>query len=82
MIALLTGKVVDVRLNQLIIDVSGVGYQVIVAPELASETKVGSLISIHTSLVVREDSWTLFGFSSTEAKELFIELQSVTGIGP
>ena len=82
MIALLTGQVVDVRLNQLIIDVSGVGYQVIVAPELASETKVGSLISIHTSLVVREDSWTLFGFSSTEAKELFIELQSVTGIGP
>lgn len=82
MIALLTGKVVDVRLNQIIVDVSGIGYQVVVAPELASHTMIGSQISLHTSLVVREDSWTLFGFSSIEANDLFTELQSVTGIGP
>ena len=82
MIALLTGTVVDVRLNQLIVDVGGIGYQVIVGPDLASDTKIGSQISLHTSLVVREDSWTLFGFASTEAKDLFGELQSVTGIGP
>lgn len=82
MIALISGTVIDVRLNQLIIDVSGIGYQVLVAPELASETKIGESITLHTSLVVREDSWTLFGFSSNDAKTLFAELQSVTGIGP
>lgn len=82
MIALISGTVIDVRLNQLIIDVSGIGYQVLVAPELASETKIGESVTLHTSLVVREDSWTLFGFSSNDAKTLFAELQSVTGIGP
>lgn len=82
MIAQLTGSVVDVRLNRVILNVSGIGYEVIVAPELASETKVGDVLTLHTALVVREDSWTLYGFKSTDAKTLFEELQSVTGIGP
>jgi Holliday junction DNA helicase RuvA len=62
--------------------VNGIGYEVIVSPEIASESKVGSEISLHTSLVVREDSWSLYGFLSQSAKSLFEELQSVTGIGP
>ncbi len=82
MIAHLSGSILDVRLNQLVIDVGGIGYQVTVAPELAAESRVGQLISLHTSLVVREDSWTLFGFSNADAKNLFEQLQSVTGIGP
>jgi Holliday junction DNA helicase RuvA len=81
-IAQLTGSVVDVRLNRVILNVSGVGYEITVAPELASETKVGEVLTLHTALVVREDSWTLYGFNSTDAKSLFEELQSVTGIGP
>lgn len=82
MIAQLTGSVIDVRLNRIVINVSGLGYEVIVAPELASETKIGDSLTLFTSLVVREDSWTLYGFTSTDAKSLFEELQSVTGIGP
>lgn len=82
MIAQLTGSVIDVRLNRIVINVSGLGYEVIVAPELASETKIGDSLTVYTSLVVREDSWTLYGFTSTDAKSLFEELQSVTGIGP
>ncbi len=82
MIAHLSGSILDVRLNQLVIDVGGIGYQVTVAPELAAESRVGQLISLHTSLVVREDSWTLFGFSNADAKNLFEQRQSVTGIGP
>jgi Holliday junction DNA helicase RuvA len=82
MIAHLSGSILDVRLNQLVIDVGGIGYQVTVAPELAAESRVGHSISLHTSLVVREDSWTLFGFSNADAKNLFEQLQSVTGIGP
>ena len=82
MIAQLIGSVIDVRLNRIVVNVSGVGYEVIVAPEIASDTKVGDSLTLHTSLVVREDSWTLYGFTSTDAKSLFEELQSVTGIGP
>ena len=82
MIAHLSGSILDVRLNQLVIDVGGIGYQVTVAPELAADSRVGQSISLHTSLVVREDSWTLFGFSNADAKNLFEQLQSVTGIGP
>lgn len=82
MIAQISGSVLDVRLNLLTVDVSGIGYQVHVAPDLASRTKVGEKLVLFTSLVVREDSWTLFGFESFEAKALFEELQSVTGIGP
>jgi len=82
MIAHLSGSILDVRLNQLVIDVAGIGYQVTVAPELAAESRVGQSISLHTSLVLREDSWTLFGFSNADAKNLFEQLQSVTGIGP
>ncbi|MFM8752610.1 MAG: Holliday junction branch migration protein RuvA [Actinomycetota bacterium] len=82
MISQLKGTIVDVRLNRIVLDVAGVGYEVIVAPELASNSKNGSLLTLHTSLVVREDSWTLYGFENVESKALFEELQSVTGIGP
>ncbi|MEY2872038.1 MAG: RuvA terminal domain, partial [Actinomycetota bacterium] len=51
MISHLSGSIIDVRLNQLVIDVSGIGYQVTVAPELAAESRVGEKISLHTSLV-------------------------------
>lgn len=82
MIAQIKGTVLDVRLNLITVDVSGIGYQVIVTPDLASSVKIGQTISLFTSLVVREDSWSLFGFESLDGKSLFEELQSVTGIGP
>ena len=78
----MTGTVFEIRLNRIILLVNGIGYEVIVAPDIASESKVGGDLSLHTSLVVREDSWSLYGFLSQSAKSLFEELQSVTGIGP
>jgi len=78
----MTGKIFEIRLNRIILLVNGIGYEVIVAPDIASESKVGGELSLHTSLVVREDSWSLYGFLSQSAKSLFEELQSVTGIGP
>lgn len=82
MIAQIRGAVLEVRLNQIVLDVSGVGYQITVAPDLASKQSIGTVLSLHTSLVVREDSWTLFGFEDLDAKILFEQLQSVSGIGP
>jgi len=81
-IAQLKGTVIDVRLNRVVLEVSGIVYEIIVAPELASNSRVGDLLTLHTSLVVREDSWTLYGFEKVDSKSLFEQLQSVTGIGP
>lgn len=82
MISTLRGVVTDITLNRACIEVSGVGYELIVSPELSTKLHIGTDTSVFTSLVVREDSWTLFGFLSRESRNLFQELQSVTGIGP
>ena len=82
MIAQLQGHVLDVRLTSVVLSVSGVGYEVNVAPELASKLNIGDEVSLYTALVVREDSWKLYGYKSAHARNLFEELQSVTGVGP
>lgn len=82
MIAQLKGVVTSITLNRAIIDVGGVGYEVIISPQLISTLREGSEALIHTSAVIREDSWQLFGFAEMESKQLFVELQGVSGIGP
>jgi Holliday junction DNA helicase RuvA len=81
-IAQIAGSVLEVRLTSIVVTVSGIGYEINVAPDLASKIAVGDEIALYTSLVVREDSWKLFGYKSADARDLFNELQSVTGIGP
>lgn len=82
MIAHISGRVLEVRLTSLIVDVSGIGYEVNVAPEIASTSSKGDEVELFTSLVVREDSWKLYGYRNANARDLFEELQSVSGIGP
>ena len=82
MIAHISGRVLEVRLTSLIINVAGIGYEVNVAPEIASSSNKGDEIELFTSLVFREDSWKLYGYRSADARDLFEELQSVSGIGP
>ncbi|MGA0443030.1 MAG: Holliday junction branch migration protein RuvA [Candidatus Nanopelagicaceae bacterium] len=82
MIAQIAGSVLEVRLTSIVVNLSGIGYEINVAPDLASKIAVGDEIALYTSLVVREDSWKLFGYKSADARDLFNELQSVTGIGP
>jgi Holliday junction DNA helicase RuvA len=81
-IAQIAGSVLEVRLTSIVVNASGIGYEINVAPDLASKIAVGDEIALYTSLVVREDSWKLFGYKSADARDLFNELQSVTGIGP
>jgi Holliday junction DNA helicase RuvA len=81
-IASIRGIVSSISATTLVVDVSGLGYEVIVAPMLAASLHLGDEITLHTSFVVREDSQTLYGFDSAEGRSLFLELQSVTGIGP
>lgn len=82
MIALLGGTVADVSLDEVVVLVSEVGWRVHVAPSFAQELSVGAEVTMHTSMVVREDSMTLFGFRSRDERIVFERLQTVSGIGP
>lgn len=82
MIASLRGTVLAVGLDHAVIDVGGIGLAVRAAPATLAELRRGEQAALATTLVVREDSLTLFGFATTEAKELFELVQSVSGVGP
>jgi holliday junction DNA helicase RuvA len=82
MIASLFGTIKSLKLDQLVIDVNGVGYLVNISSRTSGQLSIGRDAQIHTSMVVREDSLTLFGFLEVAERELFELLQTVSGIGP
>ena len=81
MIASLSGKVLETRIDGLVISVGGVGMLVMCAPQTVATARLGQEISLATSLIVREDSLTLYGFESAESRELFDTIQGVSGFG-
>ncbi len=82
MIASLSGTIKAIRSQSIIVEVGGVGMLVNVSPRVSAAHAVGTSISLHTVLVVREDALTLYGFETAPARDLFELLQTVTGIGP
>jgi len=82
MIAYLKGKLAHKDPTHVIIDVGGVGYFIHISLSTYSQIKEEESCKLHTYLHVREDAHTLYGFSSLAEKELFLNLTSVSGIGP
>ncbi len=83
MIAFLEGEVVEKSATHVVLAVAGVGYDVAVPTAVvAGLPPIGGIARIHTRMVVREDSMTLYGFSTTDERELFDQLTGVTGVGP
>lgn len=83
MIASLRGSVEAIGLDYVILSVAGVGYLVYAPkPVLANLPALGDELHLHTYLVVREDSLTLYGFASAQQRSLFEMLLSVSGVGP
>lgn len=82
MISSVHGTVLAVSLDHVVIEVGGVGLAVQATPATLATLRTGESARLHTSLVVREDSLTLFGFADVHARELFVLLQTVSGIGP
>ncbi|WP_101845633.1 Holliday junction branch migration protein RuvA [Zhihengliuella sp. ISTPL4] len=82
MISSLHGTVLHTTPDQVIIDVGGVGFAVAVPADVAHTATVGEKLLLHTSLIVREDSLSLFGFADRGELEIFSLLLSVTGVGP
>jgi Holliday junction DNA helicase RuvA len=81
-IASLTGLVLSSSNGQIVIDVQSVGYLVHSRSQTVAAISPGDSVSFFTSLVVREDAWTLFGFESKQELEVFELLRSVNGVGP
>ncbi len=84
MIVQLTGTLVELTASVAVLDVSGVGYELgISSVTAASMPEVGTPgVTLLTRLVVREDSMTLFGFSTREERALFDRLCAISGVGP
>ena len=82
MISTLRGSVLTASGNTLVIEIGGVGYRVSVTPQLALASPIGSSILLFTTLIVREDDLSLFGFTDPVELEVFDLLRSVTGVGP
>ena len=82
MIATISGHVLSTQANSLVVDCAGVGYLLNVTPQTATSAAVGQKIVLHTRLIVREDSMTLYGFEDAESAGLFDAVTSASGIGP
>lgn len=82
MIALLRGEIEHVGLDSVIVTVGGIGWRIYVTPSSAQSFSRGDEIVLHTSMVVREDSMTLYGFPMADDRDVFDKLLNVSGIGP
>jgi len=82
MIAHLRGSVATVSLNSAVLDLQGVGYHVMCTPSTIADLRIGQEATLWTSMVVREDSMTLYGFADAEERDMFELVQTASGVGP
>ena len=82
MISLINGVVRSIGNDKVVVEVGGVGLAVSVTMQTSSQLNVGVPVQLFTTLIVREDALTLFGFLDEESRSTFELVQTVTGIGP
>ena len=82
MIAYIAGKLVAKDPTHVIIDVGGVGYKINISLNTYTNLKEGEACKLHTYLHIKEDAHTLYGFNSEVDKAIFLDLISISGVGP
>lgn len=82
MIAQLTGTIRHCATDKVVLEVGGVGYAISITPRTSLSLVMGTVVTLSTTLIVREDSLTLFGFLDSRDRDIYETLQSVSGIGP
>lgn len=82
MIAFVRGQVASVTLSSAVLEVGGVGLELMCTPATLATLRSGQQVTLPTSMVVREESLTLFGFLDEDEKSLFELLQTASGVGP
>jgi Holliday junction DNA helicase RuvA len=82
MIAFVRGEVAAVTLTSAVVEVGGVGLEVMCTPNTLAALRTGQTATLPTAMVVREDSLTLFGFADDDEKQVFELVQTASGVGP
>ena len=82
MIDSLNGEVISIGLDHGVIECGGVGYRFLATPPTLGRLIRGENARVLTTLVVKEDAMTLYGFSDDDARDMFHRLTTVTGLGP
>jgi Holliday junction DNA helicase RuvA len=82
MIAFVRGEVAALTFNSAVVEVGGIGLEVMCTPDTLATLRVGHQATLPTSMVVREDSLTLFGFVDEDEKNVFELVQTASGVGP
>ncbi|MBX6371213.1 MAG: Holliday junction branch migration protein RuvA [Acidothermus sp.] len=82
MISFVRGRVAAVSPEAVVVEVGGFGVQLLATPATIAKARVGEVVRLATSLVVREDSLTLYGFADDDERVVFELLQTASGVGP
>lgn len=82
MIAYIEGKIVEKEPTHVVIDVGGVGYHINISLQTYSAIKTMESVKLLTYLHIKEDSHTLYGFYTAEERKVFLNLISISGVGP
>ena len=82
MIAFVRGRVAALTLSSAVVEVGGVGLELMCTPGTLASLRTGQEANLPTSLVVREDSMTLFGFADDDERSMFELVQTASGVGP
>lgn len=82
MIAFVRGQVAALSLTSAVVEVGGVGLELMCTPGTLAQLRTGAQATLPTSMIVREDSLTLYGFADEDEKVLFELVQTASGVGP
>lgn len=82
MYSYISGKIVDKTFSSIVVENNGIGYEIGVSGNTLFDVDLGEIVKVYTYLYVREDEMTLYGFSRTDEKKLFMRLIDISGIGP
>lgn len=82
MIAFVRGRVAAVSITSAVVEVGGVGLELMCTPATLADLRTGQEATLPTSMVVREDSLTIFGFADEDEKSIFELVQTASGVGP
>jgi Holliday junction DNA helicase RuvA len=82
MIASVSGKIIQIEADHVIVEVGGLGYRVLVPAPTRDHLRLGEVAFLYTQLIVRQDALTLYGFETKESCDFFDLLLKVDGVGP
>ncbi|MCX7883384.1 MAG: Holliday junction branch migration protein RuvA [Brevinematales bacterium] len=82
MLSFLSGKVVEITEESVILDHQGIGFMIVTPLSVTKHIKVGESITLYTHLMIRETEVALYGFLDASERRLFLSLQEVSGVGP